>query len=191
MTLTEHQNRIIHAFVKPGGCWHEMIPAFPCPDVTDYKFRGHKCKKCGFYWSTKIEDGYGTPTYTNDAPFSNFLRVLFEEERIWFVFRYYSVCRWMQEDTQLYYDNGEARFERWLFSDRERFLTLFLEFLALPETQRDWGWEECPECSGRGELSYKRDGLSDLATYQCAECNGSGQVPRKWLKVWREGKDVR
>lgn len=184
MTLTEYQNRLIHAYVEPGGCWHEMIPAFPCPDVTDYKFRGHKCKKCGFYWSTKIEDGYGTPTYTNDAPFSNFLRVLFEEERIWFVFRYYSVCRWMQEDTQLYYDNGEARFERWLFSDRDRFLHLFIEFLSLENTQGKWGWEKanCPiPCSDC--LAYK--------TMNNIDCNGSGQVPRKWLKVWREGKDVR
>lgn len=52
-----------------GECWHEWIPAFPHEDIIDYSMRGHRCKKCGEYWPTKIEDGYGSPNYFTPAGF--------------------------------------------------------------------------------------------------------------------------
>lgn len=173
-SLTEAQNRLIHAYVEPGGCWHEMIPAFPCPDVTDYKFRGHKCKKCGFYWSTKIEDGYGTPTYTDDAPFSNFQRVLFGEEGMWKAFVYHN-HNLNDSCTRLDW----ADYVVWLFhpDHRDRFCRLFIEFLSLEETQREFGYEMC-SCITNGEKYL----------YAHALCRGTGQVPRPWLKAWKEAQ---
>lgn len=138
--LTEQENRLIHAYVEPGGCWHEFVVAFPHPGVTDYTYRGHKCKKCGFYWPTKIENGHGCPDYTSQPYFDNLLRVLFGEEEMWRLF-----WHWTGTDSDA--PMVTSLFALWLFhpDHRTRFLRLFLDFLSLEETQREWGFEPCPQ----------------------------------------------
>lgn len=57
--------------------------------------------------------------------------------------------------------------------------------LLAPVIEKAEKWEqveECPRCNGRGELTYMRDGLADLATCECAECNGSGKIRAEWAR---------
>jgi len=71
----------------------------------------------------------------------------------------------------------------WLFSltdeGEPRIMVLLSEWLALPETREKWGWEECPECEGKGDVTPY--GVNKNEFY-CQNCNGTGRIVAKWAK---------
>jgi hypothetical protein len=94
--------------------------------------------------------------YDSPDHFARFTGRLFENKEMWKAFWKHL---WFKEDTPQMYD---YEFVAWLFSDRTRFVTLFAEFLRLPETRREFGWEECPALTAYcGEFPCKQNDCKD------------------------------
>lgn len=164
--LTEAQNRLIHAYVEPGGHWHEGIKHSD-GTVSVYRCSCMEHQSIDPIWRLN-------PTYTDDAPFSNFLRVLFGEEKMYRRFEGWLFHEKYKQDHVDRIGIVDTRlFVPYFFhpDHRERFLTLFLEFLALPETQRDFGWERCKQGIWEGGACYNR------GCDRWGEC--TGKVPRR------------
>lgn len=117
----------------------------------------------------------------DEFDFNTFLRVLFGEEGMWYTFTFWAYAlKYPLPDKDAYY--------RWLFhpDHRDRFCRLFIEFLGLGETQKDFGWEKC--------WQYAHGDHDLVCTFiECSrrnlECAITGQVMRPWLWVWKEGKE--
>jgi hypothetical protein len=169
MTLTEQQNRIIHAFTTDGACWHEFGG-----------YAGNRvCLKC----DELINIHHIPPSYTSQPHFDAFLRRLFGEEKMYRRFEGWLFHEKYKQDHVDRIGIVDTRlFVPYFFhpDHRERFLTLFLEFLALPETQRDFGWERCKQGIWEGGACYNR------GCDRWGEC--TGKVPRPWLKVMKESR---
>ena len=94
--------------------------------------------------------------YDSPDHFARLTKRLFEQEKMWKEFRRHAFNAWLSEDEH-HYDDTSALFETWLFSDRTRFVTLFAEFLRLPETRRKFGWEECTSDNRSNDCMQDRD----------------------------------
>jgi hypothetical protein len=159
--MTETDNRLIHAYVTDGGCWHEWKPSDPVDD---------------FY---NIDYDSMNPDYSSRAHFPDLTAKLFGDERMWEAFVEWSIDEYWGEEPSCGYIP-------WLFSDYDRFVTLFARFLRLPETVREFGWYWCPD------KDFNPDGMcvTDI-NLDCpieGGCNYTGQVPTAWAKLVEEGK---
>ena len=136
-------NRLLHAYVEPDGCWHELMHT--------------RCKKCG------ITEPIPNPDYSTPVHFKRLTDKLLNDLPMWKSF--YAHC---------------ANDGWYLFQDWERFCYLFSEFLRLPETVEEFGWEEC-ECKGE---PIRGDKL-----VWCLKCNGTGKILKPWAKMVKEDGD--
>ena len=107
--------------------------------------------------------------YCDSIPFDKFLRVLFGQEKMHLSFE-----NWAWEEARK--DDAYDTFSPYLFhpAHHDRFLRLFLDFLSLEGTQREWGWEEGI--------------ITTMATWDDDWGDGKVRVPRPWLRALKEGK---
>jgi hypothetical protein len=158
----------------------------PIPIVT---LRPFDCGTYEIYCSCGIVASHDTyfsnPDYASQPHFDNLLRVLFgddiQSEALWMAFSSHV------KGNYYYYDFDAIRnsvdFTKWLFhpDHRDRFLHLFLGFLELEDVQREFGWEECPECKGKYIGVWHKTGF-------CEHCT-KGKLMRPWLRVMKESNN--
>lgn len=123
---------------------------------------------------------YDSPDY-----FARFTGKLFEQERMYHQFEIFLFRKYPTEHGYAIADCQTGwvsnNFIPWLFSDRTRFVTLFAEFLRLPETVREFGWEECPNCEqgyAIRKVGHRMEGTTD----RCQFCDGTGKVLSDWAR---------
>lgn len=172
-------NRVLALLM--GRHWHEGITY---PDGTKSRY---KCS-CMEHQNIEPLSRLNPDSFSNPADIRELQEWLFadEQETLWFVFRYWSVCTWMQSKPP-YYDNGEARFEAWLFS---RIPSLLIDFLGTEEAQDKFGLVECPHkkewprIKPNGESAFFCELECNKQNIQ--SCNGSGRIMRPWLRALKE-----
>ena len=82
--------------------------------------------------------------YDSPDHFARLTKRLFENTLLYERFEYYAGIAWANSRTNQY-------IIQWLFQPDDklrytRFITLFTEFLRLPEVVERFGWVECPSC---------------------------------------------
>ena len=148
--------------------WHEGIIY---PDGTRSLY---KCS-CMEHQSTEPLSRLNPDPLHNDGDYWRLVKGMMEHEG-WDSFCDWCMPKWVQSDKY---------FTPWILLSPERFITLVWDWLGQEDVQEEYGWVECPKCNGRGDLTYIRDGLADVATCECAGCNGSGHLPAPWLEERR------
>lgn len=106
--------------------------------------------------------------YDSPDHFARLTKRLFENKEMWDKYYQYAFKRYLNSETH-------NTFVPWLFSDRTRFVTLFAEFLRLPEVVERFGWVECPTCWKPGDYT------GSLPAF-CSICNGTGKVLSEWAR---------
>ncbi|MEN6320705.1 MAG: hypothetical protein ABFD82_18355 [Syntrophaceae bacterium] len=161
-----------------GKCWHEWEGGWSFPGGQ----HDYKCKKCGLIIPlAMLQDLHlpipVSPDYSSPNTYLPFLQWFWKEREVmWYSFTFWAYTRKCTlPDKDAYYV--------WLYSltpDNEpRIMVLLSEWLSLPETRKIWGWEECPECEGKGDVtSY---GVNKNEFY-CQNCNGTGRIKAEWAK---------
>ena len=174
--MTKDQiNRLIHSYVEPERCWHKHDPK-----------NVDECLLCKNAFQGTNGEPYDceqdNPDYSSRAHFPDLTGKLFGDERMWLAFTDFLDDKWEME-----VEISAFQFIPWLFSDYARFVTLFAEFLRLPETVREFGWEECKGCEAGyaiRKVGHRLEGTTD----RCQTCNGTGKILRPWAKLVEEGK---
>lgn len=115
-----------------GKCWHERT------DNTQRYRRPSPCV-CGKEYTTlfnlKNHFRIANPDFSQPAQWHEFFVWLTKErEDMWEAFWWY--CYHVEGCPRIDWDVA-----RWLFSDLSRFTNLFADFLCLPSTIEQWGWE--------------------------------------------------
>jgi len=111
--------------------------------------------------------------YDSPDHFARLTKRLFENTLLYERFEYYAGTAWANSGTHQY-------MIQWLFQSDDqlrytRFITLFTEFLRLPEVVERFGWEECPTCWKPGDYT------GSLPMF-CPKCNSSGKVLAPWAR---------
>lgn len=173
---TKDINRLITLWM--GECRHEFVGD------------DDRCKKCGKtrsqirtilavrYEHLSSFDKNLNPDFSHPDHFARFTKRLFENKEMWEAFinwvrwepRIMTPVKW--PDTMVYlFQPNQLRYTR--------FITLFAEFLRLPETVERFGVDkQCPhfsiECDGhhKGKVTYE----------WCESCDGSGKVMSAWAR---------
>ena len=164
--MTEADQRLIHAYVEPEGCWHEWI----AHSKHELSYRGwYMCRWCGEErLSHVIPASFPYPDYSLPDNWTKLKNKLFGDERMWLAFTDFLDDKWEME-----VEIAAFQFIPWLFSDYARFVALFAEFLRLEETVREFGWIICDG----GQVSYpyclRRNGC---------DCNGTGKILTPWAR---------
>jgi hypothetical protein len=115
--------------------------------------------------------------YDSPDHFARLTKRLFENTLLYERFEYYAGTAWANSGTHQY-------MIQWLFQSDDqlrytRFITLFTEFLRLPEVVERFGWEECPnpQCE-----------FDQRMPTGCGICNGTGKIQAEWAKLAKEGR---
>lgn len=159
-------NRLLHAYVTDGGHWHEEVK-HPDGRISLSRCSCMKHHSIDPIW--KLNPDYSTP-----VDFKRLTDKLFGDKQLREKFGSFTWRKYGNERMWASIMNYMA----WLFSDYQRFCTLFAEFLQLPETVKEFGREECPECHG---VVYQ---YAENEIYTaCEKCNGTGRILKPWAKM--------
>jgi hypothetical protein len=149
-----------------GKCWHEWKEIYPTNNHTIRSSPTFECRYCGEYFTDN-------PDFSQPAQWHEFFVWLTKErEDMWEAFWWY--CYHVEGCPRIDWDVA-----RWLFSDLSRFTNLFADFLCLPETIEQWGWEECLEY---GVV----DGKSCIFTCIKAQPCKNGKILVPWARYASE-----
>ena len=127
--------------------------------------------------------------YDSPDHFARLTKRLFENTLLYERFEYYAGTAWANSGTHQY-------MIQWLFQSDDqlrytRFITLFTEFLRLPEVVERFGWVEC-----QYKKEWPRTKPDGKSTFFCElecnkkdipSCNGTGKVLSEWAKCVKEG----
>ena len=143
--MTEADHRLVHAYVTDGKEYRSVLTSV-CPD-------------CEY-------EEWDDPDYSTRQHFPDLTAKLFEDD-LYEAFEYHAGNAWAATGTKQF-------LIPWLFSDYARFCTLFVEFLRLPETVREFGWEEGT--------------IVTMATWDDDWGDEKVTVRKPWAKLVEEGK---
>lgn len=172
--LTEADQRLIHAYVTEGGCWHTFRGPYNHPEL----YICDHCKK------SYAEVG-SNPDYSTRQHFPDLTGKLFGDE-MWNKF-YHSTYT-----QQKFVMEWASNYTRWLFSDYTRFVALFAEFLRLESTVMEFGKIDCHH-KKEWPRTAKDGGSTFFCELECNKqdiqsCNGTGKILKPWAKLVEEGK---
>lgn len=178
--MDERVNKLIHAYVTDGkGCWHERL------DNTQ-RYRVPSPCVCGKQYTSKknlkhhIETA--NPDYFTRKHFPDLKDKLFGDKRMYEAFYFSTVTKYFSETGKIMNPITTVDFTAFLFLDYTRFCILFCDFLRLPETIEEFGWEECCEETCIGGVVMHENGKD----VKCIECNGTGRIPKSWAVLAKE-----
>lgn len=146
-------NKFLTLFM--GKCWHEW----------EGKSSGMTCKICG------LRVAYHTapplnPDFSQLAPRDGFIKWVFYNRRSMFE----EYCDWRYSQPR----NTSLGEDVIYILD----LSNFADFLCLPETIEQWGWEECPTA------------CNDCLEFKCEQrgnfCHGTGKILVPWARYASE-----
>jgi hypothetical protein len=161
-----------------GLHWHEGVTY---PDGTQSRY------KCSCMEHQSIDPLSSlNPDFSDDHTAMELLRWMHKTKwRMWRAFRDYSYGKMVESELM--------DFQFWSFSftqaDGKQYMiwvSTLAEWLRLPETIRDFGWEECPNCEqgyAIRKVGHRMEGTTD----RCQFCDGSGKVLSAWAKYAKEG----